>query len=86
MTESPFVEDIAAKFTAAWEVFARTCSAAVAPEATFQAWFAHYLISQFGIDRVARWLQMKMRQGPGRMARTGSSVGHFPVQAAEGFL
>jgi len=26
----------------------------VAPEATFQAWFAHYLISQFGIDRVAR--------------------------------
>lgn len=47
-------EDVGAKFTAAWEVFARTCSAAVAPEATFQAWFAHYLISQFGIDRVAR--------------------------------
>ena len=23
-------------------------------EATYQAWFAHYLISQFGIDRVAR--------------------------------
>ena len=54
MSDPPFVEDIAAKFTAAWEVFARTCSAAVAPEATFQAWFAHYLISQFGIDRVAR--------------------------------
>lgn len=48
------VEDIDAKFRAAWEVFARTCAAAVAPEATFQAWFAHYLISQFGIDRVAR--------------------------------
>jgi hypothetical protein len=48
------VEDVAAKFEAAWEVFARTCAAAVAPEATFQAWFAHYLISQFGIDRVAR--------------------------------
>lgn len=47
-------EDVAAKFTAAWEVFSRTCTAAVAPEATFQAWFAHYLISQFGIDRVAR--------------------------------
>jgi hypothetical protein len=48
------VEDVAAKFEAAWEVFARTCANAVAPEATFQAWFAHYLISQFGIDRVAR--------------------------------
>lgn len=36
------VEDIDAKFRAAWEVFARTCSAAFAPEATFQAWFAHY--------------------------------------------
>jgi hypothetical protein len=49
-----FMEDVAAKFEAAWEVFARTCAGAVAPEATFQAWFAHYLISQFGIDRVAR--------------------------------
>jgi hypothetical protein len=48
------VEDVDAKFRAAWEVFARTCASAVAPEATFQAWFAHYLISQFGIDRVAR--------------------------------
>jgi hypothetical protein len=48
------MEDIDAKFRAAWEVFARTCVDAIAPEATFQAWFAHYLISQFGIDRVAR--------------------------------
>ncbi|NMM25542.1 MAG: hypothetical protein HHJ11_19065 [Phycicoccus sp.] len=48
------MEDVAAKFEAAWEVFARTCANAVAPEATFQAWFAHYLISHFGIDRVAR--------------------------------
>lgn len=47
-------EDVSAKFTAAWEVFSRTCEATRAPEATFQAWFAHYLISQFGIDRVAR--------------------------------
>ena len=47
-------EDVAAKFTAAWEVFSRTCGNARAPEATYQAWFAHYLISQFGIDRVAR--------------------------------
>jgi hypothetical protein len=48
------MEDVAAKLEAAWEVFARTCANAVAPEATLQAWFAHYLISQFGIDRVAR--------------------------------
>jgi hypothetical protein len=48
------MEDVAKKFEAAWEVFTKTCAGAVAPEATFQAWFAHYLISQFGIDRVAR--------------------------------
>lgn len=47
-------EDVGRKFEAAWEVFSRTCAGSVAPEATFQAWFAHYLISQFGIDRVAR--------------------------------
>ena len=43
-----------AKFVAAWEVFAQTCGQYLAPEATYQAWFAHYLISQFGVDRVAR--------------------------------
>lgn len=32
----------------------RTCGHFRAPEASFQPWFAHYLISQFGIDRVAR--------------------------------
>lgn len=47
-------EDVGAKFEAGWQVFSRTCSGSVAPEATYQAWFAHYLISQFGIDRVAR--------------------------------
>jgi hypothetical protein len=35
-----FMEDVAAKFEAAWVVFARTCADAVAPEATFQDWFA----------------------------------------------
>jgi hypothetical protein len=48
------IEDFDTKFRAAWDVFAQTCSDAIAPEATFQVWFAHYLISQFGIDRVAR--------------------------------
>lgn len=47
-------EDVDRKFRAAWEVFALTCGDVVANEATFQAWFAHYVISQFGIDRVAR--------------------------------
>ncbi|MFD2078117.1 hypothetical protein SAMN05421678_108298 [Actinopolymorpha cephalotaxi] len=47
-------EDVAGKFLAAWEVFSRTCGQFIAPEPTYQAWFAHYLISQFGIDRVAR--------------------------------
>lgn len=47
-------EPIERKFRAAWTVFARTCQGVRAPEATFQVWFAHYLISQFGIDRVAR--------------------------------
>lgn len=53
----PVVEDdsnVARKFEAAWSVFAQTCGQYLAPEATYQAWFAHYLISQFGIDRVAR--------------------------------
>jgi hypothetical protein len=47
-------EDIDRKFRAAWKVFAETCVNTLVPEATYQAWFAHYLISQFGIDRVAR--------------------------------
>lgn len=63
MPDTPLGEDVAAKFTAAWEVFAPTCSGAVAPEATFQAWFAHYLISQFGIDRVAREVDFGHRDG-----------------------
>lgn len=47
-------ENVQAKFVAAWNVFAATCAQFLAPEPTYQAWFAHYLISQFGIDRVAR--------------------------------
>jgi hypothetical protein len=47
-------EDVQRKFLAAWQVFAQTVEGVRAPEATYQVWFAHYLISQFGIDRVAR--------------------------------
>lgn len=55
-------EDIGAKFKAAWEVFSTTCGRFLAPEASYQAWFAHYLISQFGIDRVAREPNFKHKQ------------------------
>ena len=48
------VEEVERKFLAAWQVFAQTVEGVRAPEATYQVWFAHYLISQFGIDRVAR--------------------------------
>lgn len=47
-------EEVDLKFRAAWDVFSATCSRFLALEPTYQAWFAHYLISQFGIDRVAR--------------------------------
>ncbi|MGO2069007.1 hypothetical protein [Glutamicibacter arilaitensis] len=53
-TQSGAGELIDQKFRAAWQVFAMTCGSYLAPEASYQAWFAHYLISQFGIDRVAR--------------------------------
>jgi len=54
MVDTPPPEPVQAKFEAAWQVFAQTCGQYLAPEATYQAWFAHYLISQFGVDRVAR--------------------------------
>ncbi|MBE4720512.1 hypothetical protein [Pseudarthrobacter sp. AB1] len=47
-------EQVDIRFRAAWDVFAQTCGHFWAPEPSYQAWFAHYLISQFGIDRVAR--------------------------------
>lgn len=47
-------ERVGTKFEAAWAVFSATCSHLWAAEPSYQAWFAHYLISQFGIDRVAR--------------------------------
>lgn len=53
-------EDFATKFKAAWDVFESTCARFVAPEPTYQAWFSHYLITQFGIDRVAREPKVKI--------------------------
>lgn len=54
LTVASGAERVESKFKAAWGVFAATCAQFLAPEPTYQAWFAHYLISQFGIDRVAR--------------------------------
>ncbi|WP_309081655.1 hypothetical protein [Zhihengliuella sp.] len=50
----PEAEAVDAKFEAAWAVFAHSCGRQWANEPTFQAWFAHYLIGQFGFDRVGR--------------------------------
>jgi hypothetical protein len=78
-------EDVDRKFRAAWEVFALTCGDAVANEATFQAWFAHYVISQFGIDRVAREPDIGLRhltvdrsRFPGNQIRIDLVVGRRP--------
>ena len=54
LTWNPGVEPVAQKFEAAWKVFASSCGHLWANEASYQAWFAHYLIGQFGIDRVGR--------------------------------
>jgi hypothetical protein len=54
-------EPVEAKFRAAWHVFAQTCGQYLAPEPTYRAWFTHYPISQFGIDRVAREPVIKHR-------------------------
>jgi hypothetical protein len=54
VTTSAPAEHIAIKFEAAWTVFAQACGHFWAAVPSYQAWFAHYLISQFGIDRVAR--------------------------------
>jgi hypothetical protein len=42
------------RFLAAWYGFAAQCSNTVAPEATYQAWFAHFLIEQFALLSVVR--------------------------------
>lgn len=54
LTWNPGPEPVAQKFKAAWNVFAASCGHLWANEASYQAWFAHYLIGQFGIDRVGR--------------------------------
>lgn len=41
-------------FRAVWAAFGDACSETVAPEATYQAWFAHFLMQKFDVLRVVR--------------------------------
>ncbi|MDR7086825.1 hypothetical protein J2X11_001664 [Aeromicrobium panaciterrae] len=41
-------------FEDAWAQFAAECEATVAPEATYQAWLAHFAIQKLGLLRVVR--------------------------------
>lgn len=43
-----------AAFVAAWDEFATRCASTVAPEATYQAWLAHFLIERMELLRVVR--------------------------------
>lgn len=63
ISEGP-TEAVGRKFEAAWQVFSGTCAQFVAQEPSYQAWFAHYVISQFGIDRVAREPILHIRHAP----------------------
>ena len=38
----------------AWNAFGVACSDTVAPEATYQAWFAHFLMNEFDVLQVVR--------------------------------
>ena len=44
----------AAVFEAAWDDFTRACATTVAPEATYQAWLAHFVIQRLDLLRVVR--------------------------------
>ena len=41
-------------FAGAWAAFTETCAATVAPEATYQAWLAHFLMERIELLRVVR--------------------------------
>ena len=53
-TDDPLAQAHASTFEAAWEEFARACAGTVAPEATYQAWLAHFVIGRVGLLHVVR--------------------------------
>ncbi|MFC5179402.1 hypothetical protein [Nocardioides taihuensis] len=50
----PVSEAHAAAFEEAWREFTETCAGTVAPEATYQAWLAHFMIQRVGLMHVVR--------------------------------
>ena len=62
----------AAAFEAAWEDFTRVCATTIAPEATYQAWLAHFVIQRLDLLRVVREVDFGARHlGP-------VAAQHFP--------
>lgn len=64
------------KFLAAWNRFGTACGDTIAPEATYQAWLAHFLIEQFGLRKVVREVDFGARhlQESDRQAFHGSNL------------
>jgi hypothetical protein len=60
----------ATKFKAAWQEFTSTCSGTVAPEATYQAWLAHFMIQRVGLMQVVREVDFGARH-------LGAAAAHF---------
>ncbi len=60
----------AAAFEAAWADFAAACSDTVAPEATYQAWLAHFLMQRLGVLHVVREVDFGARHLGPEAART----------------
>ena len=64
----------AAAFESAWAEFTRACGHTVAPEATYQAWLAHFMISKVGLLRVVREVDFGARHlGQGARVRFSGS-------------
>lgn len=52
--EDPLSDDASVRFERAWARFCEMCFDTVAPEATYQAWFAHFLMEEFDVLQVVR--------------------------------
>jgi hypothetical protein len=60
----------ASAFEAAWREFTGACADTVAPEATYQAWLAHFVIRRVGLLRVVREVDFGARHlGPAAAER-----------------
>jgi hypothetical protein len=57
-------------FEQAWAEFTTTCSGTIAPEATYQAWLAHFMIQRVGLMHVVREVDFGARH-------LGDTTGRF---------